>query len=232
MISFTTGPDLTVQTSGATGAVIVTFVAADSVYKYVGATIDWGDGSYDALSSTTGSLAGTLGHSYGGFGKFVIKVTAFNRALPLAQIAEWSGEADFTAAGFVPVDNALLDPAVIGPILPVNRGAGALDSWSFDLGTDDQCIMSSLYLLLTTAKGERLMMPGYGTNLRRLVFSLVDSGLDDAIRADVSQSVAQWEPRAQLDSITVSRTGSTITVNAAFRSLVSGTNLPVQVSVS
>jgi hypothetical protein len=171
-------PTLVVHTGGAVGAVTLSFTAVDTVYKSLYAVVNWGDGSSTELSSQTGSLVCDSNHSYGGFGKFIIQVSVRNRALPTPQIIDWSGEADFTSSGFAAVENPLLNPAVIGPVLPSSRGASLANGWSFNLGTDDACIISSLYLLLTTAKGERLMLPGYGTNLRRLVFSLADSSLD------------------------------------------------------
>jgi phage baseplate assembly protein W len=230
MLTFSLSPTLAISTAGTTNVATLSFAATDTQYKTLTATINWGDGTQDVVQSTTGAVSSVLTHVYGGYGNFLWSVDVVNLAYPVPGKVTSSGSANFAAPGFV--DSTTVEPALLGPILPISEAAAAVDSWNFDIGADDRCLQSSLYLLLTTSRGERLMQPEYGTNLRRLVFSLADDGLYDALRADISQAVSRWEPRAQLDQVQIKKTGQTINVDASFRSLVSGVSLPVQVIVT
>ena len=58
-------------------------------------------------------------------------------------------------------------------------------------------IEESLRLLLATRCGERIMQPGYGTTLHRLVFENADASLLTALKDMLKKAVMLYEPRVE-----------------------------------
>jgi len=63
-------------------------------------------------------------------------------------------------------------------------------------GVED--IRESLFILLSTIPGERVMLPTYGCDLRRFVFRPLTNALIEEIRDLVSNAVDLWEKRIDL----------------------------------
>jgi phage baseplate assembly protein W len=64
-------------------------------------------------------------------------------------------------------------------------------------------IKGDLIQLLLTNPGDRVMLPTYGTPLRRLVFEPNTSMLADNVKSVIIQAINQWEPRIVVESIDV-----------------------------
>lgn len=64
-------------------------------------------------------------------------------------------------------------------------------------------IKGDLLCLLLTNPGERVMMPQFGTPLRKLVFEPNDSILAERARQMISDSISRWEPRIVVKAINV-----------------------------
>jgi phage baseplate assembly protein W len=62
----------------------------------------------------------------------------------------------------------------------------------------EQDICESLFILLSTTQGERVMVPTYGCDLHRFVFAPLTTGLLTEIREMVATAVVRWEPRIDL----------------------------------
>lgn len=69
-------------------------------------------------------------------------------------------------------------------------------------GPDDD-IRQSLTLLLSTRRGERLLRPEYGCDLMQFAFESVNYSLISRIRNEITQSIAQFEPRVENVSVSV-----------------------------
>jgi hypothetical protein len=65
-------------------------------------------------------------------------------------------------------------------------------------------IRESLFILLRTRPGERVMLPAYGCDLDRFIFQTVDSALLARVRDTVTSAVVRWEPRIELLDVEVS----------------------------
>jgi phage baseplate assembly protein W len=72
-----------------------------------------------------------------------------------------------------------------------------------ELSHDDQDIAESIYILLSTTPGERVMNPGYGCNLHSMVFSSINTSMKTRIKDLISTAILYYEPRINLVSITV-----------------------------
>ena len=62
-------------------------------------------------------------------------------------------------------------------------------------------IASSLEVLLTTARGERVMLPQYGCNLEELVFESLDTRMKTLMADKVESAILYHEPRIELERV-------------------------------
>jgi uncharacterized protein len=60
-------------------------------------------------------------------------------------------------------------------------------------------IASSLEVLLTTTRGERIMLPQYGCNLEELVFESLDTRMKTLMADKVESAILYHEPRIHLE---------------------------------
>ena len=64
-------------------------------------------------------------------------------------------------------------------------------------------IASSLELLLTTARGERVMVPQYGCNMDELVFENLDTRMKTLMTDKIKSAILYHEPRIQLEIVSL-----------------------------
>lgn len=92
-------------------------------------------------------------------------------------------------------------------------------------------VRQSLIVLFSTAPGERVMLPTYGCDLWRMVFSPLTTTLKTRMGEAVRKAVLDWEPRIDVDAVDVEQTQSgpeaiiTITVAYTIRQTNSRSNL-------
>ncbi|MEG0648997.1 MAG: GPW/gp25 family protein [Oscillospiraceae bacterium] len=59
----------------------------------------------------------------------------------------------------------------------------------------DEDIKQSIYIIITTHKNERMMLPNFGCNINDYVFELPDAEAATMIRSEVIDALIEWEPR-------------------------------------
>ena len=62
-------------------------------------------------------------------------------------------------------------------------------------------IASSLEILLSTAQGERVMLPQYGCNLDEFVFESLDTRMKTLMADKIESAILYHEPRIDLESV-------------------------------
>jgi phage baseplate assembly protein W len=78
--------------------------------------------------------------------------------------------------------------------------------WNFPVTTDadgqvtlapspEEGIRQSIWTILSTAPGERVMRPEFGCGLADLVFGVNNAGTANAVAGAVREALARWEPR-------------------------------------
>jgi phage baseplate assembly protein W len=77
--------------------------------------------------------------------------------------------------------------------------------WSFPVDVDDRHritmsedednIRDSIWIILATAPGERVMRPDFGCGIHRLVFAVDDAATRGSAAREVRQALVLWEPR-------------------------------------
>ena len=66
---------------------------------------------------------------------------------------------------------------------------------------DEVDIASSLQILLSTALGERTMLPQFGCNLDELVFESLDTRMKTLMADKVETAILYFEPRIETESV-------------------------------
>ncbi len=64
-------------------------------------------------------------------------------------------------------------------------------------------VVSSLNILLSTARGERIMVPQYGCNMDELVFENLDTRMRTLMADKIASAILYHEPRIDLERVEV-----------------------------
>jgi phage baseplate assembly protein W len=70
------------------------------------------------------------------------------------------------------------------------------------LGRYEAAVRQSIRMILSTARGERLMRPDFGCSLHDLVFSTNSAAAIGQVISAVQESLIQWEPRIDILDVT------------------------------
>jgi len=65
-------------------------------------------------------------------------------------------------------------------------------------------IKESIWIILSTSKGERVMRPDFGCGINDFVFSSIDSSTLALIESTVREALILWEPRIEVIDVKVS----------------------------
>ena len=68
---------------------------------------------------------------------------------------------------------------------------------------DYQAIRTSIYNLLTTNFGERILIPTYGLNLKKYLFLPVTQENGLLMGEEIKTGITTWEPRITLQNVTI-----------------------------
>ena len=97
----------------------------------------------------------------------------------------------------------MTDTVPVGIILPYNRGN---DGFFEQTHSDMERARINLSFLLQTAKGERPMMPTYGSGLHELIFEPnMEDHVDDLFEDAVVEAASTWMPEVMIMSVSTTR---------------------------
>lgn len=68
---------------------------------------------------------------------------------------------------------------------------------------DEDDIASSLHVLLSTARGERVMVPQYGCNMDDLLFENLDTRMRTLMADQIESAILYHEPRIELEGVRI-----------------------------
>lgn len=71
-------------------------------------------------------------------------------------------------------------------------------------------VKSDLLVLLLTEPGERVMLPEYGTPLKKFFFEPNDSIVVDNVKQAIADSIKTWEPRIAVTQIDVTNSDADV----------------------
>lgn len=103
-------------------------------------------------------------------------------------------------------------------------------SYSVEMVSDERDIRQSLWVLFSTAVGERIMLPEYGSRIWEMLFRNITTTLTTQLEDFVRTAILYWEPRIDVDAVFVQPSSSVaglvlITVNYTIRRTNSRNNL-------
>ena len=64
-----------------------------------------------------------------------------------------------------------------------------------------QAVMSSVDNILRTYRGERVMLPEFGSMLRNMVFESMNSPLLDSVSQGIKDDLETWDPRVRVTQV-------------------------------
>lgn len=103
--------------------------------------------------------------------------------------------------------------------------------------SDIALIKSNLRQLLLTRRGERVMLPNFGTNLKNYLMEPLDQALLSQIRREISESIYKYAPNVNLNLLQVfpldqaSFNGGSVLLIKLFCSIKEEENLTFEVNV-
>jgi phage baseplate assembly protein W len=85
--------------------------------------------------------------------------------------------------------------------------------WNFPVGLDhdrqvrlapdaEEGIRQSIWMILATSPGERVMRPGFGCGINDMVFGISNAATASAVAGSVREALALWEPRIDVLDVT------------------------------
>lgn len=83
---------------------------------------------------------------------------------------------------------------------------------------DEKCLHDSVFTILSTMPGERVMRPNFGSYLRIVLFDSITRATGFRARAEVFRAISVWEPRVSLQDVLFELDDTTITVHVTWRS--------------
>ena len=73
----------------------------------------------------------------------------------------------------------------------------------------EESVRQAIWMILGTARGERVMRPDFGCGIHDLVFATGGAGTAGRIVTEVRQALILWEPRIDIVNVTVATADST-----------------------
>jgi uncharacterized protein len=96
--------------------------------------------------------------------------------------------------------------------------------------SEQEDIQQSLFILLNTAQGERIMREDFGCDLQRFMYEEISQSLINSLTLLITNSVLYYEPRILLNTVTIDESEQTqgllnISIDYTVRSTNSRFNL-------
>ena len=67
----------------------------------------------------------------------------------------------------------------------------------------EESVRQAIWMILGTARGERVMRPTFGCGIHDLIFAPNSAGTAGRVATEVRQALLQWEPRIDLQTVAV-----------------------------
>ncbi len=74
---------------------------------------------------------------------------------------------------------------------------------SVEMLSDEDDVLQSIQILISTSMDERVMHPIFGCNLQEYVFSEIDHKMKTGVKSIISDAILRYETRITLNEVTV-----------------------------
>jgi len=99
------------------------------------------------------------------------------------------------------------------------------------LKRDEEAVKESLKNLILTDKGERLMQPLLGGNIRAMLFENNTPATIKFLQEQIKATIEEYEPRASLIDVTVQSSLDENTINVAIYFYINNIEQPITLTV-
>jgi len=112
-----------------------------------------------------------------------------------------------------------------GPIPPsVNYGNSEYFYSGFSDNDDyKSLIRASIYRIMITDPGERVMLPEFGCNFKKYIFEPNDTISEIEIKTEITRAIERWEPRITIKDISMYSENHRLNVNVNY--IINGTDM-------
>ena len=99
-------------------------------------------------------------------------------------------------------------------------------SKSVDVVDNENSIKESLYILLSTIPGERLMELDYGCDIQSILFKPLDLNVKTFLSNNIKSAILRWEPRIEVTNIDINgeTTEGRLNILISYKIKVNGKN--------
>ena len=104
----------------------------------------------------------------------------------------------------------------IGIDLPF-RKANTKHGWFSSTETTIEAVKNNIRNLVNTHKGERLLQPNIGLDMRKFLFQQMNEDLLFQIEQDISDTINFWLPFVKIENINIQEIKNTIRANIIFK---------------
>ncbi|WP_299458838.1 GPW/gp25 family protein [uncultured Microscilla sp.] len=74
---------------------------------------------------------------------------------------------------------------------------------SVKMVSEEEDIRQSLFVLLSTKQGERIIYPDYGSDIQSMIFEPIDVNTTTYLKETIRRAVLNFEPRISLEEVNV-----------------------------
>src|SRR5688572_27881358 len=103
------------------------------------------------------------------------------------------------------MSNAFLGVGWAHPVRPARPEGSASVATPIATAAYEDSIRDAVWLILATARGERMMRPGFGCGIHDLVFATPGATTLGRVEREVRDALLRWEPRAEVLDVDVER---------------------------
>jgi Bacteriophage baseplate protein W len=96
----------------------------------------------------------------------------------------------------------------VGWQFPITLGRRDAQTADIALARYEDSIHQAIWIILSTAPGERVMRPDFGCGLHNLVFAVNSAGTAAQVASEVRQALLRWEPRIEALEVAVTTDAS------------------------
>lgn len=92
---------------------------------------------------------------------------------------------------------------VMPTYLEIDSSFSSVPSGGLLLALDYAAVASSIDNILRTMRGERVMLPEFGSDIDGVLFDNIDEMMADRISDSIKESITVWDPRVTVVGVTM-----------------------------
>lgn len=110
----------------------------------------------------------------------------------------------------------------------------ATEQGLYSIQHDNELIKGNVKQILGTRRGERVMLPRFGTRLWEYIFDPIDNVTAQFLRTEIKDTLREWEPRITVQDIEITQNPQEhhIRIRIVYRTETAGSEQTVDLTVN